>query len=463
MIIMNDQTNHKNQTIETIEAIDKQYVWHPFTQMKEWQEESQLVITGGEGIRLCDQHGNWYYDGNSSMWVNLHGHRRPELDEAIRHQLDSIAHSTFLGMTSPPGVLLAKELISISPAGLKRVFYSDSGSEAVEIALKIAFQYWQQRENPVPSKTKFLHLVQSYHGDTIGSVSVGGIDLFHATYRPMLFPTISVPCPYCYRCPLGCDQKTCEMRCLDALQTVIEEQHENIAAFIIEPLVMGAAGMLTFPSGYLSKVRELCSSYNILLIADEVATGFGRTGKMFACEHEGVRPDIMTVAKGLTGGYLPLAATLTTEEIFNAFLGDPGESKTFYHGHSYTGNQLACAVALANLELFRKDQIIPALSEKIRVIESGLERFRTLSHVGEIRQVGMMVGIELVKNPDTKESYLPDDGVIKSVILEAQHLGMITRPLGDVIVFLPPLSSTPAELQAMLNILFESITSVTGD
>jgi len=460
VIIMNNQTIQTNQPIE---VIDKQYVWHPFTQMKEWQEESQLVITGGEGIKICDQHGNWYYDGNSSMWVNLFGHRRPELDEAIRNQLDSIAHSTFLGMTSPPGVLLAKELISISPDGLSRVFYSDSGSEAVEIALKIAFQYWQQRENPVPSKTKFLHLVQSYHGDTIGSVSVGGIDLFHATYHPMLFPTISVPCPYCYRCPFGCDQKTCEMRCFDSLQTVIDEQHESIAAFIIEPLVMGAAGMLTFPAGYLTKVRELCSTYHILLIADEVATGFGRTGKMFACDHEGIGPDIMTVAKGLTGGYLPLAATLTTEEIFNAYLGEPNESKTFYHGHSYTGNQLACAVARANLELFKKEQIIPALPEKIRVIESGLERFRALSHVGEIRQVGMMVGIELVKNPDSKEPYLSEDGVIKSVIQEVQRRGMITRPLGDVIVFLPPLSSTPAELQTMLTILFESIRSATGD
>ncbi len=457
---MTDQTI---QTDTTIEAIDKQFVWHPFTQMKEWQEESQLVVTGGEGVRLCDQHGNWYYDGNSSMWVNLHGHRRPELDEAIKHQLDSIAHSTFLGMSSPPGVLLAKELIEISPHGLTRVFYSDSGSEAVEIALKIAFQYWQQRKNPVTSKTKFLHLVNSYHGDTIGSVSVGGIDLFHAMYHPMLFPTISVPCPYCYRCPFGCDRKTCEMRCLDSLQTVIEEHHENIAAFIIEPLVMGAAGMLTFPDGYLTKVRELCNKYRILLIADEVATGFGRTGKMFACDHEGICPDIMTVAKGLTGGYLPLAATITTEEIFNAFLGEPGESKTFYHGHSYTGNQLACAVARANLEIFKKDRIIPALLEKIRVIESGLEQFRTLSHVGEIRQVGMMVGIELVKNPDSKEPYQPEDGVIKSVILEAQRRGMITRPLGDVIVFLPPLSSTIIELQDMLSILFESIRSVTGD
>ena len=265
---------------QTIETIDKQCVWHPFTQMKEWQEESQLVITGGEGIRLCDEHGNWYYDGNSSMWVNLHGHRKRELDDALIHQLESIAHSTFLGLTSPPGVLLAKELISIAPDGLTRVFYSDSGSEAVEIALKIAFQYWQQRENPIPSKKMFLHLVNSYHGDTIGSVSVGGIDLFHATYHPMLFPTMSVPCPYCYRCPMGCEQNNCGMKCLESLARVLEEQHEKIAALIIEPLVMGAAGMITFPDGYLSKVRELCTTYNVLLIADEVATGFGRTGSL---------------------------------------------------------------------------------------------------------------------------------------------------------------------------------------
>jgi len=449
-----------NQTIETI---DKQYIWHPFTQMKEWQEESQLVITGGDGIRLRDEHGNWYYDGNSSMWVNLHGHRKRELDEALLHQLESIAHSTFLGLTSPPGVLLAKDLISIAPEGLTRVFYSDSGSEAVEIALKIAFQYWQQREDPIPSKKMFLHLVNSYHGDTIGSVSVGGIDLFHATYHPMLFPTISVPCPYCYRCPMGYEQDTCGMKCLDSLTGILEEQHEKIAAFIIEPLLMGAAGMITFPDGYLTKIRELCTTYNILLIADEVATGFGRTGKMFACEHEDVNPDIMMVAKGLTGGYLPLAATLTTEEIFNAFLGNPDEAKTFFHGHSYTGNQLACAVAQANLALFEKEQIIPALHEKIRLIESGLKRFMTLSHVGDIRQVGMMVGIELVKKSDSKEQYLPEEGIIKKVILEAQHRGLITRPLGDVIVFLPPLSSSPEELQIMLDILFESIKTITRD
>ncbi|MFH0966590.1 MAG: adenosylmethionine--8-amino-7-oxononanoate transaminase [Methanobacteriota archaeon] len=449
-----------NQTIETI---DKQCIWHPFTQMKEWQEESQLVITGGEGIRLCDEHGNWYYDGNSSMWVNLHGHRKRELDEALMHQLESIAHSTFLGLTSPPGVLLAKELISIAPEGLTRVFYSDSGSEAVEIALKIAFQYWQQREDPIPSKKMFLHLVNSYHGDTLGSVSVGGIDLFHETYHPMLFPTISVPCPYCYRCPMGCEQNNCGMKCLESLASVLEEQHEKIAAFIIEPLLMGAAGMITFPDGYLTKVRELCTTYNILLIADEVATGFGRTGKMFACEHEQVKPDIMAVAKGLTGGYLPLAATLTTEEIFNAFLGNPDEAKTFFHGHSYTGNQLACAVAQANLELFKKEQIIPALHEKVRIIESELKRFRTLSHVGDTRQVGMMVGIELVKNSDSKEPYLPEERMVKKVIREAQSRGMITRPLGDVIVFLPPLSSSPVELQTMLDILFESIKAATSD
>lgn len=446
-----------------IEKTDKQYLWHPFTQMKEWQKESQLVITGGDGIKLCDDHGNWYYDGNSSMWVNLHGHRKRELDEAIVQQLNSIAHSTFLGLTSPPGVLLAKELVSVAPKGLTRVFYSDSGSEAVEIALKIAFQYWQQRENPVPAKKKFIHLVNSYHGDTIGSVSVGGIDLFHATYHPLLFPTISIPCPYCYRCPMGCERNRCGLKCLDSLAGILKEQHEQIAAFIIEPGVMAAAGLITFPEGYLTKVRELCTAYNILLIADEVATGFGRTGTMFACEHEQVRPDIMAVAKGLTGGYLPLAATITTEEIFNAFLGSSTDAKTFFHGHSYTGNQLACAVARANLALFEKEQIITNLKEKIGIIKEGLKRFTGLSHVGDIRQAGMMAGIELVKDRDTREPYPPGEQVAKNVILEAGKRGMITRPLGDVIVFLPPLASTPEELLAMLDILFESIQAATRE
>jgi len=446
-----------------IETIDKQYLWHPFTQMKEWQEESQLVITGGEGIKLCDEYGNWYYDGNSSMWVNLHGHRKKELDEAIISQLGSIAHSTFLGLTSPPGILLAQELISIAPKSLSRVFYSDSGSESVEIALKIAFQYWQQRKNPIPTKKKFIHLVNSYHGDTIGSVSVGGIDLYQSMYHPLLFPTLSIPFPYCYRCPLGCVRSECGMKCLDVLFDILMHQHDDIAAFIIEPMIMGAAGMITYPEGYLTRVRELCTTYNILLIVDEVATGFGRTGKMFACEHEEILPDIMTVAKGLTGGYLPLAATLTSEEIFNAFLGTYDESKTFFHGHSYTGNQLACAVARANISLFEKEEILKSLPEKVRIIESGLKRFIHLSHAGDIRQAGMMVGIELVKNKNTKEPFTPEERISNRVIREVQNRGMVTRPLGDVIVFLPPLSSTQSELQIMLDILFDSIKAVASD
>ncbi len=452
-----------DETVLSIEEKDKRYVWHPFTQMKDWEREEQVVIESGQGIKLTDNKGREYFDGVSSLWVNVHGHRKREIDRAIIAQLGKIAHSTFLGLTNIPAVELAERLVKMAPEGLTRVFYSDSGSEAVEIALKMAYQYWQQKDRPVPEKKQFLTLTNAYHGDTIGSVSVGGMDLFHSAYKSLLFPTVQVPSPYCYRCPYDREQTQCALECLGQVEKVMAERHGEIAAMIVEPLVQGAAGMLTSPPGFLKGVRELCSRYNILLIADEVATGFGRTGKMFACEHEGVVPDLMTTAKGITGGYLPLAATLTTEEVYRAFYGEYEEMKTFFHGHSYTGNQLACAAAVANFQVYEQEDLLGKLPVKVELIRGELERFRALSHVGDIRQCGLMAGIELVADRNTKEAYPWQDRMGIKVTAAARKLGLLTRPLGNVIVFMPPLASTADELKAMLDILYRSIAEVTGD
>ena len=390
---------------QQLQQWDHRYLWHPFTQMQEWEQEAPLIIERGKGSYLIDTNGKRYLDGTSSIWVNLHGHRHPTLDRAITTQLGKIAHSTFLGLSNPPAIQLARELIRIAPKGLTRVFYSDNGSTAVEVALKMAVQYWQQRHPNAGPKTSFLRLKQAYHGDTIGAVSVGNIELFHGRFKPLLFSTVEADPPYCYRCPLKLSYPDCGTACLDPLEQLLNKRHRDLAGLIIEPLVQAAAGMITSPPGYLKRIRELCTKYNVLLIADEVATGFGRTGKMFACQHEGVTPDLMCISKGLTGGYMPLAATLTTEDIYKAFLGKYEDFKTFFHGHSYTGNQLGCAVALANLEAFRKERTLTNLRPKIAALTRLLRPLATLEHVGEIRQRGFMAGIELVRDRATKTAY----------------------------------------------------------
>lgn len=447
---------------EQLEQWDKEYVWHPFTQMRVYRKEKPLIIERGEGSYLFDVEGNKYLDGISSLWVTVHGHGKEEINRAIKEQLDQLAHSTLLGQANIPSVLLAKKLVEITPSGLDYVFYSESGSTAVEIALKIAYQYWQQQgDEKYKSKRKFVSLVNAYHGDTIGSVSVGGIDLFHKIFAHLLFETLSAPAPYCYRCPWGLSKETCSMQCVDEMETLLARHHREIAGVIVEPLVMGAAGMVVAPEGYLAKIRELCTRYNILLIADEVAVGFGRTGKMFACEQENVEPDLMCLAKGITGGYLPLAVTMATGEIYNAFLGGIEECKTFYHGHTYTGNPLGCAAALASLELFEKEKLIEALEEKISLLTHGLERFKDLKQVGDVRQKGMMVGIELVENKETKEPFPVRANIPHRVILEARKNGLIIRPLDNVLVLMPILSMSLSELKDVLNITFAAIKKVT--
>lgn len=445
--------------MDTIEQKDKEYIWHPFTQMKGWLENDQTVITEAKGIKLKDSEGKEYYDGVSSLWVNIHGHRHPKIDQAIIDQLGKVAHSTALGLANVPATEFAEMLVEVSPEGLNKVFYSDDGSTAVEVALKMAFQYWQHKGKS--EKTKFIALSNAYHGDTVGAVSVGGIDLFHRVFKPLLFEPYHVPSPSCYHCKLtqNCD---CHMQCVEVLEAVLKEHHDKIAGLIIEPMVQAAAGMLMAPAGYLKRVRQLTKQYNVLLIADEVATGFGRTGRMFACDNECVSPDLMCISKGITGGYMPLAATLTTDEIYDTFLGDMEEKKTFYHGHSYTANQLACAAGIANLKIFKDEHVIEGLQEKIQVIAEKLERIAKLTHVGEARQRGLIVGIELMQD---KEQYIPyawDKSMGAVVCMKAREHGLFIRPVGDVMVFMPPLCSTVEEITAMLDIIYRSIDEVTN-
>ena len=442
-----------------LELIDRTLIWHPFTQMKEYGKIPPLIIEEGRGSYLKDIYGRWYLDGVSSLWVNVHGHRKREINEAIIQQVRRISHSTLLGISNVPAVKLAEQLVGIAPRGLIKVFYSDNGSTAVEVALKMAFQFWKQtsRKN---KKRKFISLKNGYHGDTIGSVSVGGIDLFHGIYRPLLFPTFEVDSPYCYRCPLCRTYPSCRLECLNLLEEKMKKHHSEVAAFILEPLVQGAGGMIVFPQGYLKETRFLCNKYRILMIADEVATGFGRTGRMFACDHERVAPDLMALSKGIAGGYLPLAATLTTNEIYQAFLGEVQDQKTFYHGHSFTGNPLACQAALASLNLFKKEKILEALQPKIQFLKGELQKFYSFPNIGDIRQKGLMVGIELVKDREKKTPFPLKDRIGHRVILEARKRGVIIRPLGDVIVLMPPLSIQLNELEQLTQVVFESIETV---
>jgi adenosylmethionine---8-amino-7-oxononanoate aminotransferase len=421
--------------MRTEAQLDHTHLWHPFTQQQDWVAEEPVMIEGAEGCELIDADGNRYLDGVSSLWCNVHGHRHPLIDRAIREQLERVAHTTMLGLSHPRASELAARLVAIAPPGLNRVFYSDSGSTAVEVALKMAFQYWQHRGGQHVRRTSFICLRDAYHGDTVGSVSVGGIDLFHSTFGPLLF-----------------DAHRAEPGDIDDMARLLARHEEELAAVIVEPLVQGAAGILTHPPGYLRAVRELTERHGVLLICDEVATGFGRTGTMFACEQERVAPDLMCVAKGLTGGYMPLAATLATESIYEAFLADHAEFKTFFHGHTYTGNPLACAAALASLEVFRRERTLVRLRPKIRMLAESLADVQLMPEVREVRQCGLMVGIDLGEHD-------PALRMGHRVALEARKRGVIVRPLGDVIVLMPPLSISLKDLRRLVEVTAESIAA----
>lgn len=448
-------------TRRQLEAWDREHVWHPFTQMQDYAASRPLIIDHADGCFLIDLDGHSYIDGVSSLWCNIHGHRKAELDAAIRDQLERVAHSTLLGVSNVPAIKLARRLVELAPPGLTRVFFSDDGATAVEVAIKMAFQYWQQREDPRPRKTQFVSFTGGYHGDTLGDVSVGGVDLYHRMFGPLLFPTYKVSAPYCYRCPLGLQRATCMVDCLGDLQRVLETHHEEIAAVVIEPLVQGAAGMITAPAGFLKAVREITRRFDVLLIADEVAVGFGRTGRMFACQHEAVTPDFLCLAKGLTGGYLPLAATLTTDEIYRAFLGTQADRRTFFHGHTYCGNPLGAAVALATLDVFESERVLDNLAPKIGRLSAWLHQIAALDHVGDTRQCGLIAGVELVGDRSTKEPYDSADQIGARVCLRARSEGLLIRPLGNVIVLMPPLSIDLDLLDHMCDITLRAIAEIT--
>ena len=450
-------------TSTQLEQADKRYLWHPFTQQQDWETEPQLVIERAEGSYLIDIEGKRYLDGISSLWVNVHGHNRQEINQAIIAQLERVAHTTMLGLTHPSAIKLGKRLIEIAPGKLSRVFYSDTGAAAMEIALKIAFQYWQQCASPKPEKTKFFSLSNAYHGDTVGSMSIGGIDLYQQVYHQLLFSTVQAPNAYCYRCHLHKSYPACHFACLEEVERVIAEHADELAAVVMEPLVQGAAGIFVYPPGYTRAVWEIAKRHQVLFIVDEVATGFGKTGKMFACEHEDIEPDLMALGKGITGGYLPLAATLVTEEIYQAFLAPIEQRRTFYHGHSYTGNPLACAATLANLDIFEQDQTLERLQPKIALLTQQLERFRHLPLVGDIRQCGFMVGIELVQDKQTRAAFPAKEKVGVRVIKEARRRGVILRPLSDIVVIMPPLSITEEELQFLLAVTYDSICAISEE
>ncbi len=442
---------------EQLEQWDREHVWHPFTPMLQYAAEAPLIIERADGCYLYDLDGNAYIDGVSSLWCNVHGHRVPQLDEAIRAQLDQVAHSTLLGISNVPAIKLARRLIELAPPGLTRVFFSDDGATAVEVALKMAFQYWRQCPAPRPRKTKYLAVHAAYHGDTLGDVSVGDLARFHHLFAPLLFETVRAPSPYCYRCPLGLQRATCRMDCVAELERLVRLHADELAAVVIEPLVQAAAGMIVAPEGYLRRVRDVTRECGVLLIADEVAVGFGRTGTMFACEQEGVSPDFLCLAKGLTGGYLPLAATLTTEEVFSAFLGPVEAGRTFYHGHTYTGNPLGAAAALANLDLLMQPTGLAALPEKCERLRRQLERVRELPVVGDVRQKGLLAGVELVRNRATKERFPSERRVGAAVCRRMREQGVLVRPLGDVIVVMPPLAVAANLLDEIGHVLYNAL------
>lgn len=445
-------------TVDQLRLWDRTIVWHAFTQMSEYEP---LIIAEAEGRTLIDVEGNRYLDGVSSLWCNIHGHRHPRLDAALRGQMERVAHVTNLGMSNPVTIRLAKRLTEIAPAGLEHVFFSDDGATAVEVALKMAFQYWRQRPNPQPDKRLFIALGDAYHGDTLGSVSVGGVERFHAMFEPLLFETIRLPCPDTYRLPRGVSEEELVEHHLHQLEAVLSRRHDEIAGMVIEPLVQGAAGMIMHPPGYLAGVRDLTLRYGVLLIADEVAVAFGRTGTMFACQQENVVPDFLCLAKGLTGGYLPLAATLTTAEVFQAFLGDYAEGKTFFHGHTYGGNPLGAAVALANLDVFEEEQTLSKLPAKIERLGEHLKRIGRRPQVGDARQRGLIAAVELVADHETRAPYPWQEKRGARVCEHALGEGVWVRPLGNVIVIMPPLTVTLEEIDRICAAVENGIVAVT--
>lgn len=427
---------------QTLSARDQAHLWHPFTQMREWcaRDHDPLVIVAGRGSVLIDAQSREYLDGNSSIWTNIHGHCHPRIVRAIQEQAAKLAHSSFLGLTNEPAILLAEKLVALFPRNtLNRVFYSDDGSTAIEVALKMAVQYHQLAGDP--ARCRFAAFDNAYHGDTAGAASLGGIAAFHDRFAPLSFPVVRVGS-------------------IDALRALDRQTIESLAGVVIEPLIQGAAGMRMWPAGLLRDLRDWCDRHGVLLILDEVMTGFGRTGKMFACEHEDVVPDFIALAKGLSGGTMPLAATLTTEKIFEAFLGDYAEMKTFFYGHSYCGNPLGCAAALANLAVFEEENTLQNLRPKIALLGELLRETASLPHVGAVRQCGFIAGIDVVRRDGSPYPWQEQTGA--KICRAAREHGLLTRPIRDTLVLLPPLCFTAAELERSVRALQAAIGEICG-
>ncbi|WP_077892551.1 adenosylmethionine--8-amino-7-oxononanoate transaminase [Clostridium felsineum] len=435
---------------------DLKYIWHPCSQMKDYEELKPIIIDHGKGIYLYDKEGKEYIDIVSSWWCNLLGHCNPKINEYIKNQLDKLEHVIFANFSHEPAIELCEELIKVLPKGLTKFNFADNGSASVECALKMSFQYQYQTGNK--KKTKFMCLSEGYHGETIGALSVGGMDLYAKIYKPMLMDAIHVQAPDCYRCPYGKDRKSCEVECFEHLEKAFEKWGEETCAIIVEPLLQGSAGMKIYPASYLRKLRRLCDEYKVLLIADEIATGFGRTGKMFAFDHAKVSPDIMCVSKALTGGYMPMSITITTEKIYNAFYDDYNKGKAFMHSHTYSGNPLSCSAALAVQKILREENILDNAKIKAEYLNSKLNNALLENpHIGEIRHIGLINAMELVTNKETKEGYDPRLRIGYEIYKSALNKGLILRPLGNVLYFNPPLNIKEDEIDKAVSICKEVI------
>jgi adenosylmethionine-8-amino-7-oxononanoate aminotransferase len=443
---------------EELQQKDRRYLWHPYTQMKDYADRDLIMIDRAEGIRLYDKNGRAYYDTISSWWCIVHGHNHPTIKNALRTQLEQLEQVLFAGITHEPGILLAEQLIELTPDRLTKVFYSDNGSTACEIAIKMSLQYWQQSGHP--QRRRLVALERGYHGDTIGTMSLGGVPEFHRAFADLLFESYRLPSPYCYRCGFGQVPGQCDCECLAPFRQLLAEKGETIAAFILEPLIQAAGGMIVYPPAYLREAAALAREYGVHLILDEVATGFGRTGKMFALEHAGVAPDFLCLSKGLTGGFLPMAATLTTEEIYQAFYADYREGRTFFHGHTFTGNPLAAAASLGSLQVFREEETLQKLPDKVAHLHRRMERFRELPWVGDLRRLGMIAALELVKDRESRKEFLPEERVGWPIYLKGLEEGLLLRPLGNIIYLWLPLSVTIEEIDEITEKTWRVLSNV---
>ena len=449
------------QNIFEIFEYDKQFIWHPCTQMKDHEQFPIIPIKKGKGAYIYDINGNKILDAISSWWVNILGHCNERINNAIKEQLEKIEHVIFAGFTHEPAAMLSKKLIDLMPDNITKIFFADNGSSAVEVALKMSFQYWQQAGKP--KKTKFAAIEGAYHGETIGALSVGGIDLYKKIYNPILIKTHYAKGPLCFNCYLGKNRETCNAECFKYLNEIIEKYSDELAAIIIEPMVQCANSMNIYSKVYLKKLYESCKKNDIILIADEIAVGFGRTGKMFAFEHANIKPDIICLSKGITGGYLPLSVVLTGDNIYNAFYDDYTKLKAFLHSHSYTGNPIACAAAVETLKIFDEENILIKNIEKSRKIYNRLiGDFSEHPYIGEIRQLGMIAAVELVKDKKTKERFPWERRTGFQVYKHALKMGVLLRPLGDTIYFMPPYVINDDDIELMVTVAKNSINIATG-